>query len=173
MINDFGIEFLPLAYLLIYVGAVAVMFLFVIVAVDSKYENQIELFELNLPLVLLINNFLTSILYFIFSRGHYPSFFDANILLDFREELKFSQNFFGYVNTSTNFFYREFVLNSGCLYDDLSLYSFIEYRAKDIYVFSEYFYNNHSFLLIIVGFILTVAMLVSLLIAKDFSFSKK
>ena len=45
MINDFGIEFLPLAYLLIYVGAVAVMFLFVIVAVDSKYENQIELFE--------------------------------------------------------------------------------------------------------------------------------
>jgi hypothetical protein len=67
VIVDLGLEFLPFAYLLIYVGAVAVMFLFVIIAVDPKMETQKDTFEVFTIQAILINNLLTGTLYFLLS----------------------------------------------------------------------------------------------------------
>jgi hypothetical protein len=52
--------------------------------------------------------------------------------------------------------------------ENLSLYSILEYKFKDIFIFSEYFYNYHGILLIIISFVLTISMIVSIIVAKDF-----
>jgi hypothetical protein len=51
----------------------------------------------------------------------------------------------------------------------LALNQILEYKLNDIHVFSDYFYNNHCIILLLVGFILTVAMAVAIIIAKNFT----
>jgi NADH:ubiquinone oxidoreductase subunit 6 (subunit J) len=73
LIIDLGVEFLAFAYLIIYIGAIAVMFLFVIVTVDPKFENQKDTFEKTVIPALTLNNFLTFIIYFFISSSNMAS----------------------------------------------------------------------------------------------------
>jgi hypothetical protein len=43
----------------------------------------------------------------------------------------------------------------------------VENKLKDMYIFSDYLFNKHGLLLVIIGFILTAAMVVSIIISKD------
>lgn len=179
MIVDLGLEFIPLAYLLIYVGAVAVMFLFIIVTVDPKLENQKDTFELIVFPAVAINNFLTAILYFLISApaGNSHIALSINKFFNFLRRAKYfkkkiypQDEIFNIRYDHTHYSIQSWKFIKHNIYgDNLSFYSILEYRMKDIFVFSEYFYNHHSFLLVIVGFILTVSMIVSIVIAKDFT----
>jgi NADH:ubiquinone oxidoreductase subunit 6 (subunit J) len=91
MLIDLGIEFLSFAYILIYVGAIAVMFLFVIVAVDPKYENQKELFEDTAVLAIFFNNVLLGLLYILIVRHSEKGVFINSEGLIIKNNSKFLQ----------------------------------------------------------------------------------
>ena len=174
MIADLGLEFLPFSYLLIYVGAIAVMFLFVIVAVDPIFETQKIKYEESIFMGLIFSNALTSIFYLFFSflGGNFRETNFGTLLHD--SDIKENQVFiyadyndFSFVYDKRFNFQLYEKLGGGS--ENLSLYSILEYKLKDVTVFSNYFFNHHTLLLIIIGFILTSAMLVSFVIARNFA----
>ena len=180
MIVDLGLEFLPFAYLLVYVGAVAVMFLFVIVTVDSKFENQKDTFEEIIIPAVAISNCLSALLYFCFSSIYYiAGFADINKFFLFKNYIK--EFYYYYLNNPNKGRFHYFVpkydrlnetlefIDNNWLNENLSFYSILEFKLKDIYIFADYFFNEHFILLIIVSLILTTSMVVSVIIAKDFS----
>jgi NADH-quinone oxidoreductase subunit J len=59
----FNIEFLMFAYFIVYVGAVMVMFLFVVMSVDVKSENVKDVMVADYLSILLLSNFITAVLY--------------------------------------------------------------------------------------------------------------
>jgi NADH:ubiquinone oxidoreductase subunit 6 (subunit J) len=59
--------------LLIYVGAIAVMFLFIIIAVDPKIENQKKLLEPYTAKAIFVNNIITSFLYFFLNLSKFDA----------------------------------------------------------------------------------------------------
>lgn len=59
----FNIEFLMFAYFIVYVGAVMVMFLFVVMSVDVKSENIKDVMVADYLSILLLSNFITAVLY--------------------------------------------------------------------------------------------------------------
>ena len=59
-------EFLMFAYLIIYTGAIMVMFLFVVMTIDVKIENAKPTFSADTSLVFFLSNALTTVIYFFF-----------------------------------------------------------------------------------------------------------
>ena len=57
------------AYLIVYTGAIMVMFLFVVMTIDVKSENAKTTFSSDSILVFFLSNILTSFLYFFFWYG--------------------------------------------------------------------------------------------------------
>lgn len=170
MLIDLGIEFLSFAYILIYVGAIAVMFLFVIVAVDPKYENQKELFEDTAVLAIFFNNVLLGLLYILIVRHSEKGVFINSEGLIIKNNSKFLQILdISLIEKKGEFLVLQKILDSNWKNCDLALNQILEYKLNDIHVFSDYFYNNHCIILLLVGFILTVAMAVAIIIAKNFT----
>lgn len=180
MVVDLGLEFLPFAYLLVYVGAVAVMFLFVIVTIDPKFENQKDTFEDFIIPAVTISNCATAFLYFCFSSVYYSSGFnDLNKFFLFKDNI--NEFYYFYLNNPFKMRFHYFTpkydklnetlefVNNNWLNENLSLYSILEFKFKDVFIFADYLFSQHAILLIIVSLILTTAMIVSVVISKDFS----
>jgi len=60
-----GVEFLMFAYMIIYIGAIIVMFLFVVMLINVKEENLKNFFTDDFFLITIINFFFVFFLYFI------------------------------------------------------------------------------------------------------------
>jgi NADH:ubiquinone oxidoreductase subunit 6 (subunit J) len=83
------LEFVPFAYLLVYVGAIAIMFLFVVVTVDPRLENRPEQLEEVFIPASILSNFLSAFLYFkIMSPiSTINQFFDINRIFFLKENI--------------------------------------------------------------------------------------
>lgn len=137
----FGSEFLMFAYLMIYIGAIIVMFLFVVMVINVKTENSKGFLVDDFFLSSFLNFVLVSFLYF------------------------FCSNNFIYVN---QIFKLNFELNT--LPSETSISTCNKYLyASDISIFGEYTFTHCSFVFIIASLVLLVSMIISISLCITFS----
>ena len=137
-----GIDFIAISYIIIYVGAIAILFLFVILMINIEIKevstNTNQLFN-NLPLGICIFSIIS---YMFFSL--LPIFFN-----DFLPLNLFNNN---YINSCAANYYNNIEL--------ISPINQIESLAINLYTY-------HSILLLILGFILLLAMVASIELSMD------
>lgn len=102
-----GIGFVGISYIIIYIGAITVLFLFVIMMIDIRLLDILELgneYTKNLPLAILVGTIFTyelfSVIPFISSEGYFLKFaldFIYNINEIFNN-FSFNFNFFSYIS---------------------------------------------------------------------------
>ena len=145
-----GIEFIAISYIIIYVGAIAILFLFVILMINIEIKevssNTNQLFN-NLPLGISI---FSIIAYMVFSL--LPIFFND----------LFS------VNTNSIIFNYNYFSGPAAAIDKI-IYSNIELISpiNQIESLAINLYTYHSILIILLGFILLLAMVASIELSID------
>ena len=116
----FNFEFLPIAFLVVYVGAVAVLFLFVLMMLNIKLAELIESYSMILPVGLLFCLiFIIQILSLFQMEFELFTIFDKNsslFLLDFSNIGTLKTNFFNLNYSLSNLKFLGFVLFSEFLY---------------------------------------------------------
>lgn len=152
-------EFLMFAYLIIYAGAIMVMFLFVVMTIDVKSENAKTTFSSDSILVFFLTNTLTAVLYYLFWYG------GGNTVSNLRSQQKelfliknrlengpMERAFFNVFSDFTS----EEMENRFLMLDNSG-------------VFGEYMFYKHNFIFIFSGFLLLFAMVVAIIICMVFS----
>lgn len=147
-------EFLAIAFAMIYVGGIAVMFLFLILIIDVKVENTKNLFFTNSSFFSLV--FLTSFFSFIISflvLYIYDPYSFNNILL-FET---FQSSFF---NTSlSKIFFDQSVISC--------FYYICDFNFSDIFILGVYFYKYNSILLLFIALYLFIATIVAIFLCTS------
>lgn len=156
-----GINFIGISYIVIYVGAIAVLFLFVIMMINIKLTDILETgsnYTKNLPLAINIVTFFIFILFailpFSFNNIKSPFFLNTNEFISIINKFtaggaltpsgKGDFNYFVYPNSSDIFFTK---------------FEQIEILGHNIYTFGAIF-------LIILSIILLLAMFATIIISK-------
>lgn len=151
-----GVNFIGLAYIIIYVGAIAVLFLFVIMMLNINLSEILETdnqYTKNLPLAiaigfLFIYNFSNILSFQFFSdlniqENSYLLFLKSN---DLWENLNFNSNF----------------LSNLSLHSDLQLIDITQIK-----ILGYILYTYSSVLLIALGIILLLSMFATIIISKN------
>lgn len=116
----FNFEFLPVSFIVIYVGAIAVLFLFVLMMLNIKLAELIESYSMILPVGLLFCLiFIIQILSLFQMEFELFTIFDKNsslFLLDFSNIGTLKTNFFNLNYSLSNLKFLGFVLFSEFLY---------------------------------------------------------
>jgi NADH-ubiquinone oxidoreductase chain 6 len=87
----FGIEFIPVTLIVIYVGAIAVLFLFVILMLNIKISERLNIVYSTIPIALLLLIFFVLETFFFLRFDFTPLlFFNENITLFFIDFLDFN-----------------------------------------------------------------------------------
>lgn len=151
-----GIGFIGIAYIIVYVGAITILFLFVVMMVNIKLEDILEVgsqYTKNIPLAIAIGSLF---LYEIFSIIPFSS---QNVSL-----------ISTILNTFTNF--NGLLLNSNILSSSDELYAISPVIADSaIFNFTQIeaightLYTNHAILLILMSIILLLAMIAPIFIS--------
>jgi NADH-ubiquinone oxidoreductase chain 6 len=196
-----GLQFIGLSYLLVYVGAITVLFLFIVMMLSSNAETNSFVdvgnnFKKLLPLV-----FLITVFFLILFSQLIPSFF-----LDFTNEQIFL-TIYSSINTfifsfkdelfkiiSNPSFFSSLLFEPNFLYyNDYWVSSIVEkYNIKDLYLINSFdapsallyksiqiqtlgeaIYGNYSILLILSGFLLLLAMISPIILTKNNNLSFK
>jgi NADH-ubiquinone oxidoreductase chain 6 len=144
-----GIDFIGISYIIIYVGAIAILFLFVILMINIEikdiYSNNYQLYK-NLPLGIFIFSILAYMFYNLL-----PIFYN---------------NLFYLVNINNLFFnFNDILINDIFIYN-LGLFN-IPTPISQIESLGINLYTYHSILLILLGFILLLAMVASIELSVD------
>jgi len=145
-----GINFIGISYIVIYVGAIAVLFLFVIMMINIKLTDILDTgynYTKNLPLAILI---VTLFIFIIFQT--LPFSFN-NIALPFNFSNLISNQVFNFSNLST-------LINRS--QSDMLLTQF-----EQIQVLGHNLYTYGAILLIELSIILLLAMLATIIISKN------
>ena len=171
-----GVQFLGLSYIVIYVGAIAVLFLFVIMMINIKLTDILETgnqYTKNLPVAIIIGSLFLFIVFSVIPLNLYniPSFSISllnNLNLLF---LNISYLSGGLVESSNIFFSniiepigsceaadKIFLINN----NDLYLISF-----QQIEVLGHTLYTYASILLLLLSFILLLAMYATIVISTN------
>lgn len=191
-----GIEFIAITFLIVYVGAIAVLFLFVVMMLNIKVLELDETFWKYVPVGLFISSiFILQILYltFGFSFEDFSLFFnfaDLYLLkqLTFLPEEQFSSLSYSYLNGvhanesvsgSINYFISPFPTTYSVFYTS-SYFSFVGgdfSNYVDYLVFSTEFTNTELlgwivytytfFIFVVVGLILLLAMVGSIVLVLN------
>lgn len=135
------IEFLALTFLIIYVGAIAILFLFVIMMFNLKKLQNIEIQD---------NFWYTFFAYIILLMKTYP------IICEYIKNFMQSLNDTTYSNICT--FGKLPAVTNEFLF-------IVKYKTNDILIFSDLLYSYYSPDFILVGVILLTAMLGSIILA--------
>jgi len=150
-----GINFIGISYIVIYVGAIAVLFLFIILMINIKLTDILDTgynFTKNLPLGLNIASLLLLIFFSVATQlNFYPSISPS---LDL-ELASYLPSLKGGRGETTPF-------NS--LYNEISDTKLLEFTQ--IEVLGHYLYTYASIFLIILSLILLLAMLAIIIISK-------
>jgi len=186
-----GIHFIGISYIIVYVGAIAVLFLFVIMMINIKLTDILETgtqYTKNLPLAISIGSVFLYIIYNIipFNFNNVSSF---NKLLFFLEENRSQINILNYysqiknsfatngIDSALPFFETNIlgegiypiavnfapgqILNAGFANQDFYILNFLQ-----IEVLGHTLYTYGAILLIILSFILLLAMFATIVITK-------
>lgn len=170
-----GIQFIGISYIIVYVGAIAVLFLFVIMMINIKLTDILETgtqYTKNLPLAISIGSLFVYIFYSIipFNFNNIPSLLftsaksQLNILnyhnilavetnINLLDTIAFSPT--GNVNVSAN------PLGQAIANNDFYITNFLQ-----IEVLGHTLYTYSSILLIILSFILLLAMFSTIVLSK-------
>ena len=163
-----GVNFIGISYIVIYVGAIAVLFLFIIMMINIKLTDILESgiqYTKNLPLAIAIGSLFLYIIYTIIPFNFYndPILYTIiNKLILFNTEY----NIIAYVNVLANvqsaYFDKE-NLQFLSLFSDADTYftSFMQ-----IEILGHNLYTNGAILLIILSFILLLAMFAIIIISS-------
>jgi NADH:ubiquinone oxidoreductase subunit 6 (subunit J) len=144
----FNFEFLPIAFLIIYVGAVAVLFLFVLMMLSIKLAEMLETYNNVVPIGLLF------VVFFIYQLLFLLRFEFASIeLLDSASSV-FLLDFLNVVTVKTEFFNL-----SGSL--------------PNIKIIAFALFTEHLFHFLIAGVVLLLAMLAAIVLTLEKNFVSK
>ena len=137
-------EFLPISFLVIYVGAIAVLFLFILMMLNIKLAELTENFRNFVPFSLLFFViFITELLIFVRCEFAFVDLSNDNVL-----------------------FFYEFINRSFFNFDFVNLVSlFTNLKTISIALFSEYVFN-----FVISGFVLLLAMVAAIALTVQKSF---
>ena len=164
-----GIQFIGISYIIVYVGAIAVLFLFVIMMINIKLTDILETgtqYTKNLPIAISIGSlFLYIFLYSLsFESNYYQALdlfglLDSNLFLNtllFKEPVTWTPSLGPLNQLPTSFL----LCNSGSNSD------FIILNFLQIEVLGHTLYTYGAILLIILSFILLLAMFATIVITK-------
>jgi NADH-ubiquinone oxidoreductase chain 6 len=159
-----GIQFLGLSYIVIYVGAIAVLFLFVIMMINIKLTDILETgnqYTKNLPIAIIIGSLFLFIIFQVIPLNLYnvPSLsisllnnFNHLITSQFKELPAYAAN---------DLFFTGFAINSNAA-NDLFVLNF-----EQIEVLGHTLYTYGSLLLLLLSFILLLAMYATIVISTS------
>ena len=158
-----GIQFIGISYIIVYVGAIAVLFLFVIMLINIKLSEITEVsnqYTKNLPLAFAIGSLFLYVMYSIipFNFNNVPALFFA-----FGAELRSQLNIINYYNLLAN---NTQIIEGGnqlafVTQNDYQILNFLQ-----IEVLGHTLYTYSAVLLIILSFILLLAMFATIVISK-------
>lgn len=147
------LEFIALSFSMIYIGGIAVMFLFLILIVDVKVENTKNIFFTNHNYLLLVG--LTVFFSFFFSFV-YIEFFDPFIFNDiFFQNAVLINNFF----MRTNVIYFDF--------DVLTFYYVSDINFSDLFILGFYLFRFCSFNILLIAIYLFIATIIAILLSAN------
>ena len=153
-----GIQFLGLSYIVIYVGAIAVLFLFVIMMINIKLTDILETgnqYTKNLPIAIIIGSLFLFIIFQVIPLNLYnvPSL-SISLLNNFNHLITshFSAN---------DLFFTGCAINSNVA-NDLFVLNF-----EQIEVLGHTLYTYGSLLLLLLSFILLLAMYATIVISTS------
>jgi NADH-ubiquinone oxidoreductase chain 6 len=168
-----GINFIAISYIVIYVGAIAVLFLFVIMMINIKLTDVLETgrnYTKNLPLAINIAIFFIFILFTILplSFNNFTIKYNINNIEYFlstinNKNINYTINSIENINNSySNPTYQTFSPNVGAFQADflVTFFSEIEVLGLNLYTYG-------SILLIILSIILLLAMLATIVLSKQ------
>ena len=151
-----GVNFIGLAYIIIYVGAIAVLFLFVIMMLNINLSEILETdnqYTKNLPLAIAIG------FIFIYNFSNILSF-------QFFSDLNLQENSY-LLFLKSNDLWESLTLNSNIL-SNLSLHSDLQLiDITQIKILGYILYTYSSVLLIALGIILLLSMFATIIISKN------
>jgi len=149
-----GINFIALAYIMVYIGAIAILFLFVIMMLNVRLVELTQVgseYSKNIPLAIVVSSTLS---YLILSNATTSKLDNVYLITSIFDKLNFwtsgirsSENF---VNTGFNAIYNNIFVN----YDQIQAVGNIMYSTYSLY-------------LILCSFILLLAMLGPIIITLD------
>jgi NADH-quinone oxidoreductase subunit J len=144
----FNFEFLPISFLVIYVGAIAVLFLFILMMINIKLaelnENQ--------------TNFLPIIMLFCFV-------FLFELLMLFRLEFTTIKLY----DESSKVFLTEFLINFGLNFDFMNLI----FKYSNLKMAASALFNNYLYCFFLAGVILLLAMVGTIILTLQKQFISK
>lgn len=144
----FNFEFLPIAFLVIYVGAIAVLFLFVLMMLNIKLAELQENYSSFIPVAAVFGVvFLVELLFLFRAEFVFLDVPSQNSLLFLSEFIEVSSN-----NLSFSHFF--------CLNSNLKTIAFS-------------IFNDHLFAFLIAGYILLLALVVAIILTIQKSFVSK
>ena len=164
-----GIQFIGISYIIVYVGAIAVLFLFVIMMINIKLTDILETgtqYTKNLPLAISIGSLFLYLFYNIipFNFNNIPSLLFANA--------KSQLNILNYYNL---FLAKGNTILTESLADNLAIVAnaqatntndFFILNFLQIEALGHTLYTYYSILLILLSFILLLAMFATIVLSK-------
>ena len=149
-----GVNFIALAYIMIYIGAIAILFLFVIMMLNIRLVELTEIgsdYSKNFPLAITISGLLS---YIVLSNTITSKFDQIYLITAIFDKLNYLT--LG-IHNSENFVYTGF----NTVYNNI----FVNY--EQIQAVGAIMYSSYGLYLILVSFILLLAMLGPIIITLD------
>jgi NADH-ubiquinone oxidoreductase chain 6 len=151
-----GINFIALAYIMVYIGAIAILFLFVIMMLNIRLVELSEIgaeYSKNFPLAIIVASTLS---YIILTNSLTRSIDNVYLITALFDKLNFS--ILGLNNSQS-----ENYLNTGFN----TIYNNIFVNYEQIQAVGAIMYSSYSLYLILCSFILLLAMLGPIIITLD------
>lgn len=149
-----GINFIGLAYIMVYIGAIAILFLFVIMMLNIRLVELSEVgseYSKNVPLAVIIASTLS---YLILSNTISSKFDQIYLITALFDKVNF---WLAGITSSENSIYVGF----NTIYNNI----FVNY--DEVQVLGAMLYSSHGLYLVLVSFILLLAMIGPIIITLD------
>ena len=166
-----GIQFIGISYIIVYVGAIAVLFLFVIMMINIKLTDILETgtqYTKNLPLAISIGSLFLYLFYNIipFNFNNIPSIADA-VFANAKSQLNILNYYNLFLNKGNNIF-------NNSVADNLAIVTMPNANNNDFFILNflqiealgHTLYTYYSILLILLSFILLLAMFATIVLSK-------
>lgn len=149
-----GVNFIGLAYIMLYIGAIAILFLFVIMMLNIRLVEISEIgtqYNKNIPLAVIVASTLS---YLILSNATTSKFDQIYLITALFDKLNF---WFSGIDSSSNVISAAF----NTTYNNI----FVNY--DEVQVLGTMLYSSHGLYLVLVSFILLLAMIGPIIITLD------
>lgn len=166
-----GIQFIGISYIIVYVGAIAVLFLFVIMMINIKLTDILETgtqYTKNLPLAISIGSLFLYLFYNIipFNFNNIPSIADT-VFANAKSQLNILNYYNLFLNNGNNIF-------NNYLADNIAIIATPNANNTDFFILNflqiealgHTLYTYYSILLILLSFILLLAMFATIVLSK-------